>query len=256
MDRAAVQEMIAYYLKYSELSVYENMAIDEFLMRTVNEPVLRFFAFDKPSITIGMNQRYERAFINENVEKACIPVTRRITGGRTVYHCGDLTYSFSSSFEAFSAEGNSLADRYRKLSEALKTGFENAGIDVEMNAGQSETPYGANCFNSTSLYEISLKGNKILGSAQMFDKDRFLQQGTILARNCGNDVEVFSEGFLTKNIENIAGILYNNIDLSEKFYQGFFSAFDYEWREYDFRQDSLYREILDKYSDEKWIKRR
>lgn len=250
--------MIAYYLKYAERNVFENMAIDEFLMRFVNEPVLRFFAFDRPSITIGMNQRYERAFINENVERANIPVTRRITGGRTVFHCGDLTYSFSSTFDNFSGgKDNSLVERYRKISFALKKGFENAGVEVEMNAGKSETPYGANCFNSTSLYEISLNGSKILGSAQMFDKDRFLQQGTILVRNCNQDTVIFPEGFLTNNIENIQGILYNNIDLSENFYQGFFSIFDYDWREYPFNgNDREFLSILDKYSDGKWIKRR
>ncbi len=252
--------MKAYIAVFSTNSVYENMAIDEYLYYHYDEPVIRFYAFDRPSLTIGYNQRYERSCNTDYIEENNIPITRRLTGGRTVYHCGDLTYSFSSSFDAFKyvLEGsNNLQQRYKKLSEAFVAGFRESGIDVQVNTDQSDIPYSENCFSSTSLYEITLNGEKILGSAQTFLKDRFMQQGTILVKQCNDDKHIFNKAYKSNNIENIQNLLYNIEELSRNFNNAFKSVLPFEWEIINIsKTDSEIKEIMMKYSSIEWLRRR
>ncbi len=254
--------MKAYYMKFMDLNVFENMALDEYLYIHIEEPIFRFYVFKEPSITIGYNQRYIRSCNTEFVENENIPITRRITGGRTVLHSGDLTYSFSSTYNAFKNilinNSNNLTKRYRLLSDAFVHGFKYAGIDVEVNSNKTDTPYTENCFSSTSLYEITLNGEKILGSAQTFLKDRFMQQGTILVNNYSENLDnVFSAKMHISNIENINKIVYNIKVLSENFYKSFFNFLSYDWEELSFKLDNAeYRKMVDKYCDEQWVKRR
>ena len=254
--------MKAYYTKFMNLNVFENMALDEYLYTHIEEPILRFYAFKEPSITIGYNQRYVKSCNTKFVENENIPITRRITGGRTVLHSGDLTYSFSSSYHAFknilNSSNNNLSQRYKVLSDAFVNGFKYAGIDVQVNSHKTDTPYTENCFSSTSLYEITLNGEKILGSAQTFLKDRFMQQGTILVNNYSENLDnVFSLKIQTNNIENINKIVYNIKDLSEKFYKSFFDCLNYEWEELSFKSDNAeYRKLVDKYCEMQLVKRR
>ncbi len=251
----------AYYMKFSSYSVYENMAIDEFLYMYVDEPVMRFYNFTSDSLTIGYNQKYSRSCNTEFIEENNMNITRRITGGRTVLHCGDLTYSFSSAYKYFSQiinGKNNLLERYKKLSDAFVNGFHKANIDIEVNKGESKTPYGANCFSSTSIFEITLKGEKILGSAQTFNEKRFLQQGTILVNDCSKyHGKVFDSNVKLKNIENISGVVYNIKRLSEHFYNAFFESVDFEWEEFNFDfENENYIALLNKYKNSDWIKRR
>ncbi len=254
--------MKAYYLPFMNLNVFENMALDEYLYTHIEEPVFRFYVFNEPCLTIGYNQRYVRSCNIEFIENEHISITRRMTGGRTVLHSGDLTYSFSSTYNAFknilSNSSNNLSQRYKVLSDAFVNGFKYSGIDVEVNSNRSDTPYTENCFSSTSLYEITLNGEKILGSAQTFLKDRFMQQGTILVNNCSENLDnVFSMKMNINNIENINKIVYNIKDLSKSFYKSFFNFLSYEWKELSFKSDNImYRKLVDKYCDEQWVKRR
>lgn len=252
--------MKAYFVGFIIDNVFMNMAIDEYLYLHFDEPVVRFYAFNKPSLTIGSNQRYERSCNTQFVESSDIPLTRRITGGRTVYHCGDLTYSFSSSFNAFKyvlSSSNNLKERYRILSEAFVMGFSHAGIDVEVNASKGEKPYAENCFDSTSLYEITLKGEKILGSAQTFLTDRFMQQGTILVNRCHEQGQIFKTEYKSNNIENINNMLYNINDLSVHFYNAFREVLPFEWEHAEIDTNSSeIAELCDKYSNMDWIRRR
>lgn len=250
---------IAYYLPFITLDAQSNMAIDEYLYKYVDNPVLRFYNFNELSLTIGYNQRYERSCDTSYVEENNIPVVRRITGGRTVPHCGDLTYSFSSVYTDFNSiiEENTLKARYSKLAEGFIAGFENADIDVEVNRGESEQPYGANCFDSTSIYEITVKGRKVLGSAQTFMQDRFMQQGSILVNNCANASAVFGGRVELYNIEKVTDMAYNIKDLADEFYSEFIERMAFEWKEFNFDfNESRYNQLLDKYKSDEHLRRR
>lgn len=250
---------VAYFLPYIITDVYSNMAVDEFLYRYTDNPSLRFYSFSELSLTIGYNQRYSRSCDTDYIEDNNIPVARRITGGRTVPHCGDLTYSFSSNYRYFNEiiEENSLKARYSKLADGFIKGFRSAGIDIEVNEGESEKPYGANCFDSTSLYELSIQGKKILGSAQTFLSDRFLQQGAILVNDCPEAGAIFGDRIELYNIEKISDIPYNIKELSDNFYRAFRDSFSYDWKEFDFDfSDRRYLEMIDRYKSKEHLRRR
>ncbi len=170
-----------YLLKTGFRDPYENMAIDEALMEFVKKegiPVLRFFNFSPPSTTIGFHQRIEEWLLE--LEKKGVPWVRRPTGGRAVFHDGDLTYSltFPEDHEIF---GGSVPVSFMKISQGFKRGFELAGIRVELESKKGIKGTGF-CFSATSLYEFTINGKKIMGSAQVRRDGVVLQQGTVVIR--------------------------------------------------------------------------
>ncbi|MCK4308294.1 hypothetical protein KAW50_08725, partial [candidate division WOR-3 bacterium] len=148
-------------------SGFYNMAVDEALLFRCKEsrfssgfPTLRFYTFSPPAITIGRFQ-----FL-EDIEKFDVDIVRRITGGRAVFHDGDLTYSLiAPDNNAFF--GRSVFEGYKKTSLIFKDALHILGIKAEL-VKVRETGYQKNvgCFSSLSRYELQVNHNKILGSAQ------------------------------------------------------------------------------------------
>ena len=250
--------MKAYFVKLGCYDVFTNMAVDEYLYKNIKEPVLRFYEFSKPSVTLGYNQRYGSRFNMDFIVSSSIPVTRRLTGGRAVFHDGDLTYSISSDFEYFTHGGNSLdmVSRYKKISDVFYKGFKSMGMDIDLNESKSLKPFSSNCFDTSSIYEITVKNSKILGSAQVFSERGFLQQGTILVKNgVYNPSDLYGEN-LQKNIENLTGMVYNIKDMAKGLYSAFFEMFNYEWEEINVSAaDSNVAELVEFYKNSDWIKR-
>ncbi|MEO0281062.1 MAG: hypothetical protein ABIN05_01765 [candidate division WOR-3 bacterium] len=248
--------MKGYFLNYSAFDVYTNMAIDEWAYKNIDTIFFRFYSFSKPSITIGYNQRYNVGIDYDYVIKEKIDITRRITGGRAVLHSGDLTYSFVGKIEHF-GKNYGLLDRYKRIAEIFIKGFKELKIDAELTQGEKKENFIANCFGSQSVYEISYKGEKIVGSAQTFSETNFLQQGTILVKESIVPQEkIYGKNF-SNNIENLTGLTYNIENISSVFYKIFFRELDFEWEEVelDFEDEKL-QNLIQKYKDEEWIKKR
>ncbi len=167
------------YIPLIETDAYTQMAIDEMLFNRVTKGeydfILRFYRFSPIAITIGYHQKYNR--IEKDNYK--IDIVRRITGGRAVYHNGDITYAAAGNSEIIGTKG--IEDTYKFLSSFFAEAFKKMNVPVEMvlpkKTGKQRSEL---CFSSTSMYEFVLKGEKIMGSAQFRDGDKFLQQGTIL----------------------------------------------------------------------------
>jgi lipoate-protein ligase A len=164
-------------------TAFYNMAIDEAIAisvrKGVSPPTLRLYGWDRPSVSLGAFQKsadIDSRFCADND----IPVVRRPTGGRGIFHGDELTYSFSSRNEGFFSGG--LLDSYGRLSAAFKTALELLGLDVTM---KKERIPGATlnrtalCFRSTSYGEISFSAKKLIGSAQKRWRDGLLQQGSL-----------------------------------------------------------------------------
>lgn len=249
--------MKAYFIEFSASDVYMNMAVDEFAYRFIDEPVLRFYAFSTPSITIGYNQRLDGAFKKDFIESNSIEYTRRITGGRAVFHSGDLTYSFSSLNSLLFKAGRTLLDRYSLISDIFVKGFSKCGIEAAAETGKGADPFSADCFSSTSVYEITVGGAKVVGSAQTYSEERFLQQGTILVRNGKyRPSDVFDKSS-DLNIENITHIVYNIEQIASGMYNSFFESMEYDWERLNLNlKDKKLLDLYDQYRNEEWIHRR
>jgi lipoate-protein ligase A len=158
------------------------MAIDEVLFRSLGpEPRtwLRFYAWERPTASLGRNQKPEYALDAAACRDLGVDVVRRITGGKLVLHHKELTYSICSSDTGlFSA---TLQASYRLISEALVRGLQGLGVDAAL-AGETPEFYKRGiqpCFASPAADEIEAGGRKVVGSAQKRVGTLFLQHGSI-----------------------------------------------------------------------------
>lgn len=158
------------------------MALDEAISIQVQEGksyiTLRLYSWIKPSVSIGFFQKLKEIDLSY-CKNNDIPIVRRPTGGRGIFHQDELTYSLSAPYQGFFA--GSLFDTYYLVSCAFESAFKSTGIDVNMNLTRRirrgiKTPL---CFSSNSYAEMTFRGKKIIGSAQKRWKAGFLQQGSI-----------------------------------------------------------------------------
>ena len=172
----------------------ENMAIDEALLRNMEEgvlsgaeelPILRIYSWSEPTISVGYMQK--PAHFSALSE---LPLVRRITGGRAVLHDTELTYSI------ICPAGNPLFDKgiegaYRLVSSAIVETLKGQGVDATFEKGDLKGKEAKTkkereaCFLTTSRYEVMVKDDegsakKIAGSSQRRFKGAFLQHGSIL----------------------------------------------------------------------------
>jgi len=187
-----------------------NMAIDEELLARAQAgktaPVLRFYAWSTPAVSIGRFQKIEAAVNAEACSRHGIDIVRRITGGRAVLHNRELTYSIIARLDE-PLFPSTVLGTYKVIAAGLLAGLRRLGIPAEMvsRAHRHADLVKKNakdhaCFSSPSWYEILVRDRKIIGSAQRRLSNAFLQHGSIfmdydpaleadvIPGGCGGDV--------------------------------------------------------------------
>lgn len=160
-----------------------NMARDTALLEVHqpgDDPILRIYRWDPPAVTIGYNQDLA-GFDVDAVAATGYGLVRRATGGRAILHADELTYAVvgTSPGPLF---GASLHETYMKINAALLEFLDQLGLQADISDGESrEQARGLVCFKSAGKHEISVKGRKLIGSAQRRRGEVFLQHGSILA---------------------------------------------------------------------------
>ncbi len=165
------------------------MAADLYLYRSINrhpEPVIiRFYRFDPPAITLGYHQSAARAVNAGACAEAGIDVVRRPTGGRALLHRNELNYAVIADTARAEIFGTGLAAAFNLISLAIAGGLERLGLHVEVAPHRRRTkkrasaPGGGLCASTTTRYEITCGGRKLVAAAQLRASDRLLQHGTI-----------------------------------------------------------------------------
>jgi lipoate-protein ligase A len=166
-----------------------NMACDEAILMAVGQgqapPTIRFYAWDRPTLSIGYFQRAARDVDADEVGRRGWALVRRMTGGRAVLHDRELTYSIALPAGHRLAAG-SVVESYRLLAEGLRCGYEELGLQAQLVSLANEEDrqrYAASsaaCFDSPSWYELVVEGRKIAGSAQVRAHGGLLQHGALL----------------------------------------------------------------------------
>lgn len=167
-----------------------NMAMDQALLEWHSEgaipPVIRFYGWDPPSLSIGYFQKVNKEINLDAVKKLNLGFVRRPTGGRGVLHEHELTYSVIVS-EDHPKMPASVTEAYRVISEGILKGFHHLGMVAYFAVPKTDAekevlknPHSAVCFDSPSWYELVVEGRKIAGSAQTRQKGVILQHGSIL----------------------------------------------------------------------------
>ena len=101
------------------------MAVDEALMESARggAVTLRLYGWEPGCLSFGRNQTAHGRYDGARATQRVIDVVRRPTGGRSVFHYRELTYSVT----APANEWGGLRDAYLKINRALAAGLRELG---------------------------------------------------------------------------------------------------------------------------------
>ncbi len=170
-------------------NAFFNMAVDEAVVRAVERgaapPTFRVFGWTPPAVSFGYAQRVSREVDLDRCRALGVDVVRRPSGGRAVLHWNELTYSVLCSGHD-PLLGGAILEAYRKISACLVAGVQRLGAEARLEPRRQPVPsprgehLTSPCFSSTTQYEVTLGGRKLIGSAQRRLGDMLLQHGSLL----------------------------------------------------------------------------
>jgi lipoate-protein ligase A len=169
------------------------MAIDRWLLEQhhagQHPPVLRFYTWASPTISLGYHQhRWPAPWQQLAWQGLPVRLVRRPTGGRAVLHQGDLTYMVVAS----GLPGKRL-DAYRAICEFLIQGWRSLGVGLYYGSAGRGYIHNPNCFGTATGADLVLaSGEKLIGSAQLRRGNAILQHGSMLL---APDTELFTQVF-------------------------------------------------------------
>ena len=157
-----------------------NMAVDAALLHS-GTPTLRLYGWSPACLSLGYGQRSSEVDFAA-VERYGWQVVRRPTGGRAILHADEVTYSLTLPIDDPLAQGG-IIDSYRRISAGLIAGLAVLGLTVD-SPQKAESAYGSGpiCFETPAHYEITVRGRKLIGSAQVRRKPALLQHGSLPLR--------------------------------------------------------------------------
>ena len=264
-------------LTQGKLSPAENMATDDAIFELIQEgksqPLIRFYDWNPPTLSLGYHQNAGKEVDFKLLEKYQYGFVRRPTGGRLVLHKDEITYAVISPNDEHLA-GNVLKS-YGNISLALAEGLRLLGIEVEFEQKElstfSQREAVNPCFNSSSKYELVVQGKKIVGSAQVRKNNVLLQHGSIILTENQREIAYLMPDISDKMRARLAQLMDNKTitinqvlkktvayDVAvEKFVQGFKKAWANDEFEdisdlEEFEKEKVRELIKNKYSTDKW----
>lgn len=240
-------------IPYGQFDGALNMAIDEVLLDQYNDnysdaPVLRFYGWKPPAVSIGYGQNLSPSNL-QAIQQKGIDVVRRPTGGRAVLHQNEFTYSFiggaSEKKNAGAVLGKSILQAYKQICQGLVFGFESLGLNVELGTSSKGYKNNADCFMATTTADLHISGKKLVGSAQLRRGESVLQHGSIIL----NQPDTLMAELLGKpktstgqRHANLFDQLGKHLPLNELervFVDGFERAFNCQFKAIELRQAEL-----------------
>lgn len=156
-----------------------NMAADEALLETARDAgvaSLRFYAWSEPTVSLGYFQPGESR-LRPNL--AGLAWVRRSTGGATIVHHHELTYSFALPASAPKSPEPWICRFHRLVRAALA----DRGVPSKLVVCGAEQKLGdVLCFLHQTAGDLTVNGSKVAGSAQRKQQGALLQHGSVLLR--------------------------------------------------------------------------
>lgn len=171
-------------IRQGDLDAALNMAVDEALLLSHAEgkspPTIRFYGWDRPSISLGYFQDSERGLNPDAIRARGLQLVRRLTGGRAVLHGHDLTFSIVVGSELLPADRRSVPGSHSWLMQGIIGGLRAMGLDARLGRSQA-APSGrsADCFAHIASCDVTVGDRKVAGSAQARKQGIILEQGSI-----------------------------------------------------------------------------
>jgi lipoate-protein ligase A len=157
-----------------------NMAVDHALFEAVQDgaaPVLRFYRWEPACLSLGRNQPARVS--SDDLKRRGLDLVRRPTGGLAVLHDRELTYSVCVRVDQL----GSPRESYAAINRALRCGLLELGIPAEsaqLDTTAATFQRAGSCFAGTAPGEVGVRGRKLIGSAQRYERRTILQHGSIL----------------------------------------------------------------------------
>jgi len=154
-------------------TVASNMAIDWQMFADIEAgligPTIRVYSWSEPGISIGYLQKEGGV--------------KRPTGGGLVYHdSSEVVYCLVAPNDS-ALIPTRLTDAYLMITKLICQSLNELGYSVELSKTRDALGLKRSrnqlCFAQAENYEISLNGQKVVGSAQRRTRNAVLQQGTI-----------------------------------------------------------------------------
>ena len=158
-----------------------NMAVDEVLLQSAIDGIatLRWYQWWEPTVSLGYFQREEDVL--RDVRLKMLPRVRRLSGGGTLVHDHELTYSLALPGSQRVIERP--VELYRLVHSSFVDVFRRRGVELTQRGftvKRSAEP--VLCFAREDEHDLILKGHKVLGSAQRRRRGAILQHGGLLLR--------------------------------------------------------------------------
>jgi len=243
----------------NEGDAYWNMAIDEamFILKDKGEipNTLRLFVFNPSAVTIGYFQRVNDAVNLEFLNERKISITRRITGGGSVYHDvnGEVTYSVVASISDVATD---VLKSYEIICKGLVYAIERFGLEAQF----------------VPINDVVVNGKKISGSAQSRKKTALLQHGTFMYNTdlvtLASILKAPKEKLISHGVKSILervttlsrelGRTVSKEETIEALIEGFSKALNVEFEKGELmeKEIELARKLVEKYRSREWIFRR
>jgi len=150
---------------------------------------LRLYGWEPGCLSFGRNQTARGRYDGTRAAERGFDVVRRPTGGRSVFHYREITYSVT----APAGSWGGLRNAYLRINGALAAGLRELGAPasvVELGGkGSAARPTVRACFRDPLPGEVVAAGRKLVGSAQWRESGALLQHGSILVHNDQATVE-------------------------------------------------------------------
>jgi lipoyl(octanoyl) transferase len=160
-----------------------NMAVDEAVFELMDSgqslPTLRLYTWTPPCLSLGLAQPVSDVNL-VYLAQSRWELVRRPTGGRAILHTDEITYSVIGPLGDPRLSGT-VIESYQKIGGALLKALNIIGLEAEMaeSAIDPNKKLSPVCFEVPSIYEMTVAGKKILGSAQARRRKSLLQHGSL-----------------------------------------------------------------------------
>ena len=176
------------FLDTGHADPFFNMALDEAIAVIAEHaegmPTIRVYGWKPAAVSIGYSQKALAAVNVKKLARLGIPLVRRLTGGRAVFHDQEVTYSVMAPKGQLGAP-QSILKTYRHIGQALVASLGHLGVSAHLSRAVSRGSHGVGsalhpCFSSSGRYEVLVGHHKVVGSAQRRIGGVVLQHGSLL----------------------------------------------------------------------------
>jgi lipoyl(octanoyl) transferase len=169
-----------------------NMALDEALFRTASAPVIRFYRWAEPTVSLG----YFTSWSDAHGLFPGYPLVRRWTGGGIVEHGADLTFALILPGAPSNPASSVL---YRDVHTGLVVALQRAGYDAVL-ASRADSMVVSECFRRPVEADVLVGGRKVAGAAIRRHRQGVLLQGSIQGVRLDTGFPIRFAGILSPDV--------------------------------------------------------